>query len=225
MAYISYQMSDFEMWAVTLSAPCYLRKPASMELVTGLGRFSFNKRRICQELTAAYGSGIVRARPKRKYDVELYFYQRILGDSCVSQYNEMRMHLLSAPEGPDAYICSISDPRLKSKTALAAKTLFLLPHTGIRAFPIARAIYFIRCCVLLGSEHPYSAMTKIMEIARYAQTLYSSWEEFFTAYAIGEQFVSETPDAALTDDRLNELRQLMTSPQSAARYFPWHMRL
>lgn len=225
MSYINYQMSDHEMWAVTLSAPCYWQKAASMELVAGLRRFPATKRRICSELMSDYSSYVVHVLPKEKFFAHAAYYAWILNFRFTSQYNDMRLHMMAAPKGPDSYIQSLSDPRQRKQAFLVAKTLFLLPAGGIQAFNIARAIYYIRCCLLLGNDHPRTAMAKIMEIARNAQQLYDSWEEYFAAFAVGEQFVSENPDANLSDLRLKELTQFMTSKQSAARYFPWSFRL
>lgn len=225
MSYRNYQMFDHDMWAVTLSAPCYHPKAASMELAAGLHRFPFTKRRIYSEMMRIYGSVGPQFIRRGNYTTQINIYERILSDWCVSQYNELRMQLLVACSEPDSFIKSLSDDRQRKQAKLVANTLFLLPPAGIHAWNIARAVYYIRCSLLLGKEKQQTAMSQVWEIAKYTQRLYDSWEEYFTAYAVGEQFASENPDARISELRLKELSDLITSDKSAARYFPWDFQL
>ncbi len=224
MSYITYQMFDHDMWAVTLSAPCYHPEAASMELVAGLHRFPSTKRRIQFEMMRTYdnmGRQHIPGMHTSTDDVPTI----ILYDCCVSHYNELRTQLLASPKGPDWLLESISDDHCQKQAMLVAKTLFLLPPAGIRAWNIARAIYYIRCCLLLDREAPQTAMAKILGIAKNAQQLYNSWEEYITAFAVGEQFTSKNPDVRMSESRIDELSQLMISNKSAARFLPWNLQL
>lgn len=220
-----YPMSDSKRWALTLSAPCYPGMDSSMELVAGLRQTSANRCRVYAQMMSTFGSVGPKFVREGNRVIRQEVDSRILHDSIAAKYEDLRIQLVTTPEEKIDYVVGFTDPRKQQQVSFVFGTCYLLPPAGILAWNIARAIYYDRCSLLLGKEDPHTAMLHIMEMAKGAQRLYSSWEEYFTAFAVGEQFAAEDPEPEMSPQRAEELAGLMTSRKSAARYFPWDLKL
>ena len=221
----AYEPAQHELWALALSAPCYANPLTSMELVTGLSSFSAEKRRINKNLIDEFGYAGPCMVPQGPNLLIHDISMDILRHPGQVYYQYLRMRLILLSDGANGWINQLPPEGRKQKQAsLLLKNLYLLPIAGIQAWNISRAIYYDRCSLLLGLEGCNSAMSKIMRNAQLAQVLYSSWEEYFTAYAMGAQFMH--PEVLMPEGLAEKLENIIDYIYAHQRNtLPWNLKL
>jgi hypothetical protein len=231
----AFEPSRYEMWAMALSAPCYPDPVPSMGLITGFTFFSPKKKRIRKDLIDKYGHiGTYIAsqgRHRTIHDISDY----ILRDAGHMHFQQMRARLILLGGNADEWISQLTDAQYKRQMSLALKYLYLLPSAGILAYNISRSIYYNRCSLLFGRESINTGMSKIMDKAQLAQSCYGSWEEFYTAFAVGKQFLhpdtrasGEHPREHLGEhpgELMNSLMDMMVYLNKPETFLPWNMPL
>ena len=219
----AYAPVQHELWAMALSAPCYGNPKTSMELISGLSIFSWEKRRVYKKLVEEFGSAGPRLTQQGRNTLLYDVAEDILRNPAQAFYQHIRMRLILLGDDADKWIAKLADARIQKLASFVLSTLHLLPIAGIQAWNISRAIYFVRCGLLFGLEGCNTAMAKITRHARLAQILYSSWEEYFTAYAAGAKFVH--PDVSMPEGLAEKLESIIGHIYGAGTDLPWDLKL
>lgn len=222
-----YVLSSFEKWAVSLSAPCYTKYKSNMVIPGGVLQTKWVKRYIEKEMRIIFDELGVPFMATQHRDIFGYVANIVYSENITWKYFDLRMKLVQMTESErNAYIRALPDLTVEKKQAQVVNdTLFLLPAAGITAWNAARAIYLRRCGLLSRYKGHHDAMSHIMQIARKTQEQYQSWEEFYTAYAVGECFASKDSNTRLSQKRIDQISSLMNSRQNGSYWYEWDMPL
>ena len=222
----TYEPSPHEVWAMALSAPCYRDPVASMGLVAGLSTFSFEKPKLYKILIKEFGSAGPQLIPHGRHTMLHEVSEDIFRNPSQAFFQHIRMRLILLGSDAEGWISKLVDDRLRKQAMFIFNNLYLLPIAGIQAWNISRAIYYDRCSLLFGLEGCNTAMGKIMRYAQLAQVLYGSWEDYFTSYAAGAQYMH--PDVIMPEglvDKLEDLIGYICRQEHFGYELSWNLKL
>jgi len=217
----AYKLSAREIRATALSTPCYREIGHDATLAAGFSVFFPHKRRIRKTLLREFGYVGPLVRWHKNTYIPQDISNVILHDPKALEYQKMCLRMILLGDRVDEWIEGLTDKQKQKQARLVLNNLYLLPHAGIQAWNLSRAIYYDRCSLLLNCETLHTSFYRITDRAYAAQDWYCSWEEYYTACAIGEQFTN--PDINFMEERMEIYEQMIVSPKNAIVSLPWDM--
>ncbi|MFS0917589.1 DUF1266 domain-containing protein [Brevibacillus sp. 179-C 1.1 NHS] len=140
-----------------------------------------------------------------------------------SEFDQHR-HRLTALSAANRvnYIESLKKGDIETARQLVVYTnMIRLPHAGIAAFDYAWSLIICK----VGADQSYlpkaEALDRMLEIAKHIQFAYSSWEEFFYAYACGNQYDEAGSSKNTSKETEAHILKLLTGKYSPIHEFEW----
>ncbi|UHA75066.1 DUF1266 domain-containing protein [Paenibacillus sp. 481] len=115
----------------------------------------------------------------------------LLDDGCREEYRSLHAHLFALSEQARNKYVEVGDEKSDhAKLDVVHKCLYQLPSGNITAFGCAWAIYLSRIGVAKKYITEEEAWENKIRAARLIQQSYSSWDDFYIAFLVGNQYFS-----------------------------------
>ena len=208
---------------MALSDPYYEKTMPDLKKTFGLPIFSLKKPQLYKQIMHDYGHTRWRYAKGNNPQLTDYISENILFDSTAFDFHQTRLRLIIMGDAAEEWIGRMANERKRKQALFVLKNLYSLPHAGILARNLSQSVYYDRCNLLHEPGSFHTTLSRITKRAVMAQCCYDSWEEYFTAFAMGEQFAH--PEVLISQETIEKMEDIMVSSNCAVRYLPWDLKL